>query len=202
MVINVTLRIWNLFLKAESQIEAVKSVNEDQTATIRRKEEEVQKYVAELAEERENSANVQKKVKQLQYHLTEAEEQISEQKSLRARCEKHNEELTHEIKELLAEVDEASAAELAASSLRKKADQETNNLRREMAEAAKRADMAYNQLKKKHDEAVTEMGRQIESLIKAKSKWVTFIHWLFASELSFVYAGNAHVMLLLALQAL
>jgi myosin heavy chain 6/7 len=123
-----------------------------------------------LAEERENAANIQKKVKQLQYHLTEAEEQISEQKSLRARAEKHNEELTHEIKELLAEVDEVSAAELSASSLRKKAEQETNNLRREMAEAAKRADMAYAQLKKKHDEAVTEMGRQIESLIKAKSK--------------------------------
>ena len=94
----------NLKCLVSSQMEAVKSFNEDQTALIRRREEDVQRFVAELAEERENSANVAKKVKQLQYHLTEAEEQIGEQKSLRARAEKHNEELTHEIKELLAEV--------------------------------------------------------------------------------------------------
>ncbi len=67
----------------------------------------------------------------------------------------------------------AGAAELAASSLRKKAEQEANNLRKEMAEAAKRADAAYAQLKKKHDETVNEFSRQVESLIKAKSKWVT-----------------------------
>ncbi len=155
---------------AQAALEKTEAIASEREAALKRKENDVHKLMLELSDEREAVSNVGKKVKQLQYHLTEAEEQIAEQKSLRARAEKHSEELTHEIKELLVEVDETAAAELKSAELRKKAEQELNNLRREVAENNKRNDLAFAQLKKKHDDALNEMSRQVESLIKHKSK--------------------------------
>lgn len=155
---------------AQSTIEKCEAINSDQEAVIKRKELDVNRLSQELNDERDSVLNVQKKVKQLQYHLSESEELNSEIKGLKSRSDKHAEELAHEIKDLQSEVNEANAGELRATELRKKAEYELNNLRREMSENNKRNELNFSQLKKKHDDTINEMSRQIETLIRAKSK--------------------------------
>jgi len=58
----------------------------------------------------------------MQYRLSEAEEQIADEKQSRAKAEKQREELARQLADMVAELEEAGAAEQHASELRKKAE--------------------------------------------------------------------------------
>lgn len=104
------------------------------------------------------------------YRLTEAEEQIQDEKQSRTKAEKQKEELARQLADMVAEVEDANAAEQHANELRKKTEVELNRQRREVDENNKRNDQAFAQYRKKHDDTVSEMQNQIEHLLKIKTK--------------------------------
>ena len=137
---------------------------------IKRKENEISSLCAELDEERGSVANVQKKVKQFQYRLTEAEELIADEKQARVKAEKQKDDVARSLSDLVNELEDANRAEHAANEAKKKCEVELNRLRRETDENNKRQDMAFAQYRKKHDDSVNEMNTQIEHLLKVKTK--------------------------------
>ena len=137
---------------------------------VKRKENEISSLCGELEEERGQVTAVQKKVKQFQYRLTEAEEMIADEKQARNKAEKQKEDAARNLSDLISELEDANKAEQHANELRKKAEIELNRLRRETEENNKRQDMAFAQYRKKHEDSVNEMSSQIEHLLKIKTK--------------------------------
>lgn len=156
--------------ESQAHIEKCENVNMDLEGLIKRKENEVNSLCSELDEERSQVAAVQKKVKQFQYRLSEAEEMIADEKQQRGKAEKQKEELTRNLADMLLELEDAGRAEQHANELRKKAEAELNRMRRDVEENNKRHEQAFAQYRKKHDDAVNEMNNQVEHLLKVKTK--------------------------------
>ena len=78
--------------------------------------------------------------------------------------------MSRELDELNDRLEEAGGFSNAQIELNKKREAELAKLRRELEEANLQHEATAQQLKKKHQDAVGEMGAQIDQLQKAKIK--------------------------------
>lgn len=77
------------------------------------------------------------------------------------------------MEELSERLDEAGGATQAQIELNKKREAEMAKLRRDLEEANMNHETQLAALRKKHNDAVAEMGDQLDQLQKSKSKYST-----------------------------
>ena len=111
-----------------------------------------------------------KKIKELQQHLTEAQESVEAERQAKIKAEKQRTDLSRELDELNEKLEEAGGATNAQLDLNKKREAELSKLRRDLEEANLQHEATAAQLRKKHQDAVTEMSEQIDQLQKSKIK--------------------------------
>lgn len=87
-----------------------------------------------------------------------------------AQAEKQRSDLARELEELGERLEEAGGATSAQIELNKKREAELAKLRRDLEEANIQHESTLANLRKKHNDAVAEMGEQIDQLNKLKAK--------------------------------
>jgi len=86
------------------------------------------------------------------------------------KAEKQRADLARELEELGERLEEAGGATSAQIELNKKREAEMSKLRRDLEEANIQHEATLANLRKKHNDAVAEMGDQIDQLNKLKTK--------------------------------
>ncbi|XP_031778796.1 myosin heavy chain, muscle isoform X3 [Nasonia vitripennis] len=138
--------------------------------TIQRKDKELSSLTAKLEDEQALVGKQQKQVKELQARIEELEEEVEAERQARAKAEKQRSDLARELEELGERLEEAGGATSAQIELNKKREAELSKLRRDLEEANIHHESALAILRKKHNDAVAEMGEQIDQLNKIKAR--------------------------------
>ncbi|XP_043470810.1 myosin heavy chain, muscle isoform X8 [Leptopilina heterotoma] len=138
--------------------------------TIQRKDKELSSLTAKLEDEQSLVGKLQKQIKELQARIEELEEEVEAERQARAKAEKQRSDLARELEELGERLEEAGGATSAQIELNKKREAELSKLRRDLEEANIQHESALAILRKKHNDAVAEMGEQIDQLNKIKAR--------------------------------
>ncbi|XP_033213889.1 myosin heavy chain, muscle isoform X10 [Belonocnema kinseyi] len=138
--------------------------------TIQRKDKELSSLTAKLEDEQSLVGKLQKQIKELQARIEELEEEVEAERQARAKAEKQRSDLARELEELGERLEEAGGATSAQIELNKKREAELSKLRRDLEEANIQHESALGILRKKHNDAVAEMGEQIDQLNKIKAR--------------------------------
>ncbi|VVC93951.1 unnamed protein product [Leptidea sinapis] len=138
--------------------------------TIQRKDKEISSLTAKLEDEQSLVSKVQKQIKELQARIEELEEEVESERQARAKAEKQRADLARELEELGERLEEAGGATSAQIELNKKREAELSKLRRDLEEANIQHEATLASLRKKHNDAVSEMGEQLDQLNKLKAK--------------------------------
>ncbi|KAK4873785.1 hypothetical protein RN001_013145 [Aquatica leii] len=138
--------------------------------TIQRKDKEISSLSAKLEDEQSVVGKVQKQIKELQARIEELEEEVEAERQARAKAEKQRADLARELEELGERLEEAGGATSAQIELNKKREAELAKLRRDLEETNIQHEGTLAALRKKHNDAVSEMGEQIDQLNKLKAK--------------------------------
>ncbi|KAJ8937269.1 hypothetical protein NQ318_005667 [Aromia moschata] len=138
--------------------------------TIQRKDKEISSLTAKLEDEQSVVSKQQKQVKELQARIEELEEEVEAERQARAKAEKQRADLARELEELGERLEEAGGATSAQIELNKKREAELAKLRRDLEESNIQHEGTLANLRKKHNDAVSEMGEQIDQLNKLKAK--------------------------------
>ncbi|XP_045477218.1 myosin heavy chain, muscle isoform X35 [Harmonia axyridis] len=138
--------------------------------TIQRKDKEISSLTAKLEDEQSVVGKLQKQIKELQSRIEELEEEVEAERQARAKAEKQRADLARELEELGERLEEAGGATSAQIELNKKREAELAKLRRDLEESNIQHESTLANLRKKHNDAVSEMGEQIDQLNKLKAK--------------------------------
>ncbi|XP_030030426.1 myosin heavy chain, muscle isoform X47 [Manduca sexta] len=138
--------------------------------TIQRKDKEISSLTAKLEDEQSLVSKLQKQIKELQGRIEELEEEVESERQARAKAEKQRADLARELEELGERLEEAGGATSAQIELNKKREAELSKLRRDLEEANIQHESTLANLRKKHNDAVAEMGEQLDQLNKLKAK--------------------------------
>jgi len=138
--------------------------------TIQRKDKELSSITAKLEDEQSLVSKLQKQIKELQGRIEELEEELEAERQARAKAEKQRAELARELEELGERLEEAGGATQAQIELNKKREAELSRLRRDLEESNIQHEATVASLRKKHNDAVAEMGEQIDQLNKMKAR--------------------------------
>ncbi|XP_024080484.1 myosin heavy chain, muscle isoform X30 [Cimex lectularius] len=138
--------------------------------TIQRKDKELASLTAKLEDEQSVVNKSSKQVKELQGRIEELEEEVEAERQARGKAEKQRADLARELEELGERLEEAGGATSAQIELNKKREAEMSKLRRDLEEANIQHESTLANLRKKHNDAVSEMGDQIDQLNKLKTK--------------------------------
>jgi hypothetical protein len=100
------------------------------------------------------------------------EEEVESERQTKSKVEKQRADLSREIDEMNERLEEVGGASSAQLEINKKREAELAKLRRDLEEANLQHEATAQQLRKKHQDAVNEMGEQIDQLQKLKNKFV------------------------------
>ena len=111
-----------------------------------------------------------KKIKDLQLKLVEAEKEIENEIQSKSKLERQRIDLSNELDDLNEKLLEAGGITNSQAELNKKRDNELAKLKYDFEEAHLQHESTYNMLRKKHAESISEMNEQIEAIQKSKAK--------------------------------
>jgi len=155
---------------AQAQIEEIEKLKKDVEEALKRKDAELGNTLARVEEEHAQVTLAQKKIKELQQNLAEAEEATEAERQTRIKIEKQRADLTRELEELNEKLEEAGGATNAQLDLNRKREAELAKVRRDLEESNAAHESNAAQLRKKLQESLAEKDAQIDSLQKARAK--------------------------------
>ncbi|CAF0719696.1 unnamed protein product [Adineta steineri] len=163
--------------KLESDLKSIQANLEDLERSkhelqenLKRKDQEIQQMGGRLEDEQGQATSLGKKIKELQARIEELEEEVENERQARTKTEKQRADLAREIDEMNDRLEEAGGATSSQVEMNKKRESELQKLRRDLEEANLQHEATAAQLRKKHQDAVNEMGEQIDQLQKLKNK--------------------------------
>ncbi|CAM4808905.1 unnamed protein product [Rotaria magnacalcarata] len=155
---------------SQGNLEELDRARRELEENLKRKDQEIQQIGTRLEDEQGQAASLGKKIKELQHRIEEMEEELESERQTRIKTEKQRADLAREIDEMGDRLEEAGGATTSQVEMNKKREAELAKLRRDLEEANLQHEATAAQLRKKHQDAVTEMGEQIDQLQKLKNK--------------------------------
>merc|ERR1719323_2144868 len=153
--------------EAVSDLERVKS---ELNATIQRKEKEIASVNAKIDDEGTLASKYSKQVKELAGRLEELDEELTIERQARAKAEKNRADLSRDISDFAEKLEDAGNNTATQIELNKKREAELAKLKGELDEININHEGTLAALRQKHNNNMSEMGEQIESLNKMKAK--------------------------------
>ncbi|CAF1172361.1 unnamed protein product [Adineta ricciae] len=154
----------------QASLEEVERAKRELEETVKRKDQEIQQMGGRLEDEQGQATSLGKKIKEMQARIEELEEELENERQSRSKSEKQRADLAREIDEMNDRLEEAGGATSTQVEMNKKREGELAKLRRDLEEANLQHEATAAQLRKKHQDAVSEMGEQIDQLQKLKNK--------------------------------
>ncbi|XP_075025852.1 myosin-3-like [Calonectris borealis] len=137
---------------------------------LRKKDFEFNQMQNKIEEQQNSVIQLQKKIRECQARVAELEEETISEKAMRAKAEKHCDELANELEEISERLEEAGGATTAQTELNKKREAEFQKMRRDLEEATLQHEATAAALRKKHVDSTAELGEQIDNLQRVKQK--------------------------------
>merc|ERR1712004_437645 len=138
--------------------------------TIQRKEKELASVSAKIEDEQTLASKYSKQIKELQSRLEELDEELAIERQARAKAEKNRAGLSRDIEDLVAKLEDAGNNTATQIELNKKREAELAKLKSELDESNIAHEGTLAALRQKHNNNMSEMGEQIDSLNKMKAK--------------------------------
>merc|ERR1712241_1368112 len=146
---------------AVSDLERVRS---ELSQTIQRKEKEISSMSAKIDDEGTLGSKYSKQVKGLQGRLEELDEELCIERQNRAKAEKNRATLSRDIEDLASRLEDAGNNTATQIELNKKRESELAKLKAELEESNIAHEGTLAALRQKHNNNMSEMGEQIDSL--------------------------------------
>jgi len=153
--------------EAVSDLERVRS---ELNQHIQRKEKEIASIGAKIEDEQTLASKYSKQIKELQTRLEELDEELAIERQARAKAEKNRATLSRDIEDLAEKLEDAGNNTATQIELNKKRENELAKLKAELEESNIAHEGTLAALRQKHNNNMSEMGEQIDSLNKMKAK--------------------------------
>merc|ERR1719384_2568051 len=153
--------------EAVSDLERIKS---ELNQSVQRKEKEIASMNAKIEDEQTLGGKYGKQIKELQSRLEELDEELAIERQNRAKAEKNRATLSRDIEDLGQKLEDAGNNTSTQIELNKKREAELAKLKAELEESNIAHEGTLAALRQKHNNNMSEMGEQIDSLNKMKAK--------------------------------
>ena len=153
--------------EAVSDLERVKA---ELSQTIQRKEKELSSLSAKIEDEQTLGGKYSKQIKELQTRIEELDEELCIERQSRAKAEKNRSILSRDIEDLGRRLEEAGSNTSTQIELNKKRENELTKLKSDLEESNISHEGTLAALRAKHNNTMSDMGEQIDSLNKMKAK--------------------------------
>ena len=153
--------------EAVSDLERIRS---ELNQSVQRKEKEIASMSAKIDDEGTLANKYGKQIKELQTRLEVLDEELTIERSARAKAEKNHSGLSRDIEDLAEKLDDAGNNTSTQIELNKKRESELAKLKTDLDELNINHEGTLAALRQKHNNNMTEMGEQIDSLNKMKTK--------------------------------
>ena len=153
--------------EAVSDLERIKS---ELSQTVQRKEKELASMGAKIEDEQTLGSKYSRQIKELQGRLEEVDEELSIERSNRAKAEKNRSLLSRDIEDLGQKLEDAGNNTATQIELNKKRESELAKLKGELEESNISHEGTLAALRQKHNNNMAELGEQIDGLNKMKAK--------------------------------
>merc|ERR1712223_2365242 len=153
--------------EAVADLERVRS---ELAQTVQRKDKEVASLSAKIEDEQSLGSKYSKQIKELQSRLEELDEELTVERQNRAKAEKNRSTLSRDIGDLAEKLEDAGNNTSTQIELNKKREVELAKLKAELDESNIAHEGTLAALRQKHNNNMSEMGEQIDSLNKMKAK--------------------------------
>lgn len=155
---------------AQENIDEINRQRHDIEANLKKKDAEAQAVAARLEEEQDLVSKLKKQIKETQGRIGELEEELENERQSRSKADRIKADLQRELEELGDRLDEQGGMTAAQVEVNKKREAELAKLRRDLEEANMNHENQLAAIRKKHNDAVAELGDQIEQAQKQKAK--------------------------------
>merc|ERR1712061_703916 len=125
---------------------------------------------AKIEDEQTLGSKYSRQIKELQGRLEELDEELTIERSNRAKAEKNRTVLSHDIEDLAGRLEEAGSNTSTQIELNKKREAELAKLKGDLDESNIAHEGPLAALRQKHNNNMAEMGEQIDGLNKMKTK--------------------------------
>merc|ERR1711910_23772 len=153
--------------EAVSDLDRVKS---ELVGAMQRKDKEIASVSSKIDDEQTLGGKYAKQVKELQGRLEELDEELTIERTWRAKAEKNRATLSRDIEDLAEKLEDAGNNTATQIELNKKREAELAKLKAELEESNIAHEGTLAALRQKHNNNMSEMGEQIDSLNKMKTK--------------------------------
>ncbi|XP_050823633.1 myosin-11 isoform X1 [Gopherus flavomarginatus] len=135
---------------------------------LAKKEEELQAALARLEDEIAQKNNALKKIRELEGHISDLQEDLDSERAARNKAEKQKRDLSEELEALKTELEDTLDSTATQQELRAKREQEVTVLKRALDEETRTHEAQVQEMRQKHTQAVEELTEQLEQFKRAK----------------------------------
>nr|DBA20280.1 TPA: hypothetical protein GDO54_015991 [Pyxicephalus adspersus] len=135
---------------------------------LAKKEEELQAALARLEDETAQKNNALKKIRELEAHISDLQEDLESERAARNKAEKQKRDLGEELEALKTELEDTLDSTAAQQELRAKREQEVTVLKRALEEETRSHEAQVQEMRQKHTQAVEEITEQLEQVKRVK----------------------------------
>ncbi|XP_051899204.1 myosin-9-like isoform X2 [Pristis pectinata] len=138
-------------------------------AQLAKKEEELQAALARMEEEATYKNAALKKIRELESHISELQEDLESEKAARSKADKQKRDLGEELEALKTELEDTLDSTAAQQELRAKREQEVSQMKRALEDEAKTHEVQIQEMRQKHSQIVEDLSEQLEQTKRFKS---------------------------------
>merc|ERR1712242_646907 len=145
-------------------------INSELSQTVQRKEKEVSSIAAKIEDEQTLASKYSKQVKELNTRVDELDEEISIERNNRAKAEKNRAVLSRDLEDIGTRLEQAGSNTSTQIELNKKREAELAKIKGDLGESNISHEGTLSALRQKHNNGMSELGEQIDSINKNKAK--------------------------------
>merc|ERR1719458_2097220 len=154
----------------QEAVSDLERVNAELNGTVQRKEKELSSLSAKIEDEQTLGSKYSKQIKELQSRIDELDEEIIIERNNRAKAEKNRSLLSRDLEDLGSRLSKAGSNTSTQIELNKKREAELAKLKADLEEANIAHEGTLAALRQKHNNSMSELGEQIDSINKNKGK--------------------------------
>merc|ERR1719400_2086439 len=158
------------FKLTQEAVSDLERINAELSQTIQRKEKEVSSIGAKIEDEQTLGNKYSKQVKELQSRVDELDEEICIERGQRAKAEKNRSVLSRDMEDIGTRLEQAGSNTSTQIELNKKREAELAKLKSDLEESNIAHEGTLAALRQKHNNGMSELGEQIDSINKNKAK--------------------------------
>ncbi|MGH0118756.1 UNVERIFIED_CONTAM: hypothetical protein FKN15_062218 [Acipenser sinensis] len=137
-------------------------------AQLAKKEEELQNALGRLEDETAQKNNALKKIRELEGHISDLQEDLDSERAARNKAEKYKRDLGEELEALKSELEDTLDSTATQQELRAKREQEVTLMKRALEEEGRSHEAQVQEMRQKHTQAVEELTEQLEQSKRVK----------------------------------